>query len=141
MFKVRIDRKGYDKFNGTLGFVEFENGVSVRPLTEREVAVIGASIRLVRVDTDEQVGQGVKIKEGTKASAEVKKPLAKASDAKPVEAKPLKYDKDKLEEIASEGGIKAIREIAKEFDVKGVEISKMIDGILEAQAPKTESTE
>lgn len=138
MFKVRIDRPGYDKFNGTLGFVEFKDGISVRPLTDREIQQIGASIRLARVDTDEQVGLGVRIQQNRKMSAEVKKQLPKASEKKE-EVKPLKYDRDKLDEIASEGGIKAIREVAKEFDVKGVEISKMIEDILEAQAPKSES--
>lgn len=138
MHIVRIDRTGWEKFTGNLGFVEFKDGISVRPLTDREIQQIGASIRLARVDTDEQVGLGVRIQQNRKMSAEVKKQLPKASEKKE-EVKPLKYDRDKLDEIASEGGIKAIREVAKEFDVKGVEISKMIEDILEAQAPKSES--
>lgn len=137
MFKVRIDRDGWESFTGQLGTVEFKDGVSVRPLTEREVQFLGASIRIVRADTDEQVGVGVTVKEGRKHSAKVVEPL-KTETEEQKEAPVLKYDRDKLDEIASEGGIKAIREVANEFGVKGVQISSMIEDILKAQTEGTE---
>lgn len=131
MHIVKIDKEGWEAFTGSLGPVPFKNGVSERPLTEQEIGRIGASIRLVKVDSDEQVGPAVVMVDARNVSAEVKVAL-QTSEEEP-EVVELKYDREKLEEIASEGGIKAVREIAKEFDVKGVEISKMIEDILKAQ--------
>ena len=134
MSKVRINVPGWEKFDGLLGMVPFENGVSTRELTKDEIMRIGANIAIVKVDSDEQVGAAVTMANSRNVSAEVKAASPTLAEEQPkVE---LKYDRDKLLEIASEGGIKAIREIAKEFDVRGVEISKMIDDIIQAQMPK-----
>lgn len=129
---VRIAAPGWEGYSDLLGGVPFKDGVSERPLTPQEMARIGASIKLVKVDSDEQVGASTIMACSRNISAEVVPALKKASEATPKEVEP-KYSKDRLEEIASEGGIKAIREIAKEFDVKGVEISKMIDEIMKVQ--------
>lgn len=43
------------------------------------------------------------------------------------------YTRDALELLADKEGIKGIREIAAEFDLKGNSIHKLIDAILEAQ--------
>jgi hypothetical protein len=121
MHIVRIDQQGWDFYDGLLGMVPFKNGISTRPLTDQEMSQLGASIKLVKVENDEQVGASVTMVDSRRVSAEVAPLLPTVKeDEKKVE---VKYSKDKLEEIASEGGIKAIREVAKEFDVKGVEIN------------------
>jgi hypothetical protein len=128
---VRIDQKGWETFTGLLGPVLFENGVSKRELTPNELARLGASVKLVTLEGDKQVGAATIMANSRHVSAAVKPVVKpKVERAEPIQ---LKYDKDKLEEIASEGGIKAVREVAKEFGVKGVEISKMIDDIVTAQ--------
>lgn len=132
MFKVRIDVPGWESYSDLFCMVPFENGVSTRPVTDQEALRIGAIIKCVRVDNDEQLGAATVMAESKNVSAAIVPELAKASD-KPETEIVLKYSKDKLEEIASEGGIKAIREVAKEFDVKGVEISKIIDEIMKVQ--------
>ena len=132
MFKCKIDVPGWEMFSGMLGMVPFKNGISERELTLIEMQRIGASIRLVKVDSDEQVGASVLMAQSRNISAEVKAPSETLADA-PVKEVELKYSKDALEVIASEGGIKAVREIAKEYGVKGVEINKMIDDIVAAQ--------
>ena len=129
---VKIDVPGWEHFEGQLGMVPFKNGISQRELTPLELQRIGANIRLVKVDTDEQVGAAVTMAQSRHLSAEVKAP-SKTLEEEPVKEVVLKYTKDQLEEIASEGGIKAIREIGKEFDVKGVEISKIIEEVMKVQ--------
>lgn len=135
---VKIDVRGYEHFNDDLGGVPFEKGISTRPLTPNEIARLGASIRLVIVDSDEQVGPGVDIVNAIKANspAEVVKPLRTAEEARTEAIEPLEYDRDRLEAIASEGGIKAIREVAAKFGVKGVQISQLIDNIIKVQEDK-----
>jgi hypothetical protein len=132
MQKVRIDAPGWEGFSDLLGGVPFKNGVSERELTPQEVLRLGACIRLVKVENDEQVGASTVMASSRNVSASVEEPLQKASTDQRPEVEP-KYSRDKLEEIASEGGIKAIREVAKEFDVKGVEINKMIDEVMKVQ--------
>lgn len=132
MHIVKIDQIGWDSYTGQLGMVPFENGISTRPLTDHEMTRLGASIKLVKVGSDEQVGAATTMANSRHLSAEVETAII-PTEEKPEVVVELKYTKDQLEEIASEGGIKAIREIAKEFDVKGVEISKMIDEIMQVQ--------
>jgi hypothetical protein len=129
----KIDQTGWDSYTGLVGMVPFKDGISERPMTDLEIARIGASIRLVRVDSDEQVGAAVTMVKARGIAAEVKTSHTQVKSETPKAPKELKYDRDALEIVASEGGIKAVREIAKEFDVKGVEINKMIDDILKAQ--------
>lgn len=135
MSRVKIDVPGWGSFNGEMRGIPFENGVSTRELTPHEKLMLGSVIGISDIDSGKQVGAGVEMANIYNVSAEVKpveKPKAVVED-KPVV---LEYDRDRLEEIASEGGIKAVREIAAKFNVKGVEISKMIDGIIEAQKAK-----
>lgn len=142
MFLVRIDKAGWETFTGQLGMVPFENGVSTRPLTEIEMRQIGASIRIVRLESDEQVGPAVTMVNARSVSAEVKTPLPTVEEEPEVT---LEFDRDALEKLADEGGIKAVREVAAKFNVKGVGIDKMIDDILAAQihpiAPQEEVVE
>jgi hypothetical protein len=132
MHICKIDAVGWEHYTGLLGLVPFKNGVSERPLTPIEEVRIGASIRLVRVESNEQVGAATVMAEARNISA-ASAPALQTANEEPAREVELKYTKDKLEEIASEGGIKAVREIAKEFDVKGVEISKMIEDIMKVQ--------
>ena len=134
MSKVRINVPGWEKFTGLLGVVPFEDGVSVRELVPEEKARIGSIIGIEDVDGG-QVGAGVEMAKIHGAKAPVAAPAPKP-EPKPEAPAELKYNREKLEAIAEEGGIKAIRKIADEFDVKGVEISKMIDEIVEAQKAK-----
>lgn len=129
---VKIDQSGWDAFTGQLGPVPFENGVSTRPLTPAEKTRLGAAIKLVEIDSGKQIGASTIMANTRHLSAQVT-PTRQAPKEEPKPKVELKYTKDKLQEIASEGGIKAIREIAKEFDVKGVEINKIIDEIVKVQ--------
>jgi hypothetical protein len=148
MSKVRIDEPGWSSFSDWLGSVQFENGVSTRELTEREIAVIASNLKIVKVDTDEQIGLAVTMANTSHLSAEVKVALQRAPEPKvtietsdvppttfhPIKVESAKHTKESLEALADEGGIKAVRKIADEYDVKGVQIAKMIDEILEAQS-------
>lgn len=132
MYFIKIDVPGWEHFNGLLGMVPFENGISTRHVTPQEAARIGSTLRVVEVGTDEQVGASVNMATARNISAEVTPLLQRATEEEVAVIEP-KYTKDELEEIASEGGIKAVREIAKEFDVKGIEINKIIDEIMKVQ--------
>jgi hypothetical protein len=135
---VRIDVPGWDTFTGLLGMVPFENGVSSRELTQAEMLRIGANIAIVKVGSNEQVGAAVTMVNSRNISAEVKV-ASKTLEQETVAKVAYEYDRERLEEIASEGGIKAVREIAAKYNVKGVEISKMIEEILKAQEPQKEA--
>lgn len=146
MIHVKIDIAGWEYFTGMIRGVEFVDGKSTRPLTEREINTIGANMRIVDVETNEQVGPTIKRvgdipapiatntpTADTEETVEVEK-VEEATVEDPREEKPSKiYTKEELEELAQTGGIKAIREIANEFGVKGVQISQLINGIINQQ--------
>lgn len=135
MYKVKVDMPGFDSFNDVLGTVRFVNGVSERPITEDEALRLGASVKLIRVDSNEQVGAAIDMVKSKVVQDEPKtapKPVVKEVVETPQE-NDLEWTKEALEALAEEGGIKAVRKVAEKFDVKGVQISAMIDGILKAQ--------
>jgi len=60
LFICRLAAKGWENFTGSLGHgAMFKNGVSVEPLTARQIARIGSSTILVNHETGEQVGPSV----------------------------------------------------------------------------------
>jgi hypothetical protein len=133
MSKIKIDVAGYEAFDGFLGTLQFEGGVSVREATDMEIRRIGANIKIVKVGNDEQVGPATVMVDARNVSAVVETALQKESDEPATDATELKYTEEQLIEIGSEKGIKGIREIAAEFGVKGVSIDAMIADIMEAQ--------
>lgn len=141
MSRIKIDVAGWDHFNGHLGTIEFENGISKRELTQQEMHRLGANLKIVRVDNNEQVGASVIMANIGHVSAELTPALptlAEQKEAAQNEEPELKYTRAVLNEIADKQGIKGIRKIAAEYGVKGVQISAMIDEIIEAQSPKEE---
>lgn len=60
LFICRLAAKGWQNFTGSLGHgAVFKDGVSVEPLTARQIARIGSSTILVNDETGEQVGPSV----------------------------------------------------------------------------------
>jgi hypothetical protein len=135
MFKVKIDMVGFDSFSDLMMGIPFENGISARVVTPDEADRLGASVRLVKVDSDEQVGAGTVMAKARldKVEAPVAVPAPKAPEEPVVPVTEVKYTRESLEELAESGGIKAVRKVADEFGVKGVQITALIDGILLAQ--------
>jgi hypothetical protein len=136
MKKIRIDVPAFAKFNGKMSGVQFVDGVSEREVTPKEARKIGINVRIVEAGTDHQAGLNPNI--GAVPAA----PIVH-SDQTPEPVEPLalpapvvdehQYTKDELETIANDEGIKGVREIATKFGVKGVQISQLITGILQAQ--------
>ncbi len=67
-------------------------------------------------------------------SAVVETALQTKSDEPEIEAKTFEYTAADLEEIAGNGGIKALRKVADKYHVKGTSIAELIKEVLEAQA-------
>lgn len=146
--KIKIDVIGWDAFTGNLGTVPFENGVSTRDVTQLEMNRLGANLKIVSLDTDLQVGIST-LKNGHVEAPIMAEPIRTAELTLPEkevveetvvekietekENDTPKITKEDLEVIADKAGIKGIREIANKFDVKGVQISQLIEGILAAQ--------
>ena len=143
--KIKIVEGGWEGFSGNLGMVDFENGVSVRDVTQAEANVISASIRVVNVDDDSSVGAL-----GLDADAQnrpcvtrnlqtLEEILAQGENPnaeQPVQAAPSKqYTKEELEAIADKEGIAGLRKIGNDLDVRGTSIASLIEGILGKFAP------
>lgn len=159
---MKIDQQGWHKFDGLFCGVVFEGGISTRELTDQEIKRIGGIIKLVTADDEaRQVGPSVDNIKYKSVSAPVsgkgKKPdfegpviepdppiitepsedddLTPPPAPEPLPEESLKYSRETLNKIAEEKGIKGIREVAKLYNVKGVQISNMIEDILLAQVP------
>lgn len=60
MFHCRLTAPGWEHFTGSMGHgAMFKDGLSVQPLTARQIARIGSTTKLVNDETGEQVGPSV----------------------------------------------------------------------------------
>lgn len=146
--KLKIVEPGWEGFNGTLGVVQFADGVSVGDVSRVEVNIISGNIRVVDFEDDSSVGaleldadvqnkpcfsQNLQTLEEILAGAPA--PVAAAPVAV-VEKTEKQYTQAELEKIADKSGIAGLREIGDEFGVKGTSISGLIEAILGKQAPQ-----
>lgn len=144
--KLKITEPGFQKLNGPVAEVMFEDGVSVTDVSPDQALRISAAMRC---ETLEGVNPSAsaELLRSHEARAEVV-PESKRMDsvgavvevAKPTpEPAPQglgEYSREGLEALADKGGIKAIRKVAEHFGVKGTSIRELIDETLEAQAVK-----
>jgi hypothetical protein len=119
MHKVRIDVAGWEAFTDLFGGVPFENGVSTRPLTPQEENRIGACIRVVRLDNDEQVGAATVMAESRNVSAEVVPALSNASEQPKEEIIP-KYTKRNLKRLLQRVALKQSEKLQKNLTLKAL---------------------
>jgi hypothetical protein len=144
--KVKIVEKGWETFSDNIGGVDFVDGVSVREITEYEIARIAGSIQVVNLETGKQLNDAATLSDniGTvleprpDASVITQKQFDQlnANDAptKPEIVGAKVYTNDELLKIADEKGIQGLRDIAAPLGVKGRAIPELIENILAAQA-------
>ena len=143
MSRVRIEEVGYENYTGDFGGVQFEDGVSVEDLSKSEVNRLSSAVRLVDVDSEEQLGVCVEMIKLIDTDMPIvadsergeENPVV-LSDQKQSEADANKnaYTREALESVADNEGIAGLRKIGDEFGVKSTSIHDLIDKILAAQA-------
>ncbi|MBO6507502.1 MAG: hypothetical protein JJ979_03285 [Roseibium sp.] len=151
---LKITAKGFAKYSGFLGPVEFKDGVSVEPVPALIATRIGGTMQVAEVDENgkeiTQAGPAAAIVGGATIQAEVRKPLERVSEEeiekerkaaakKAEEAERLKqvvkfYSEEELAVVADKEGLKGLRAIAEPYGVRGRAINELIEEILEAQA-------
>lgn len=142
---LKITESGFENMTGLLGDIEFENGVSVGPLTPFQASRISSAMRAEFVDGTNSSPAGLLVSE-REAQAPVVEKLPMGVVEKPLtgvekylqnlatqKPKSPKYSQEQLEAIADKDGIAALRVIGEEFKVKATSIPKLIQAILKAQ--------
>lgn len=161
--KVRIVEPVLSGYTGMLYQVTFTDGVSGRELTDQEVSIIGAAMRIQSLSGD-QVGAGVEQLSAKKMTVEAadkinqdqvdvsaarhaKESITKIAETaiklrdalvEVAEGKPVKrYSREELEAIADQagedGGISGLRAIGATMGIKGRSINELIREILASQ--------
>lgn len=112
MQQYKILERGFESYTGHIGPIEFVDGVTVSEVDELALMRISGAMRVVNVETEEQVGLTSKLLAGKDDRAEVRAPLpreiaqAKTEDRPVAEAKseePTKVEEPaKVEESAKE---------------------------------------
>lgn len=153
--RIRLTQAGFESYTGQMGIIMFENGMSVTDVlpnhAKRIAAVIGAdwedgssanvgdhymqSMHMPAPMPNEQREQGKDQAEQAQilsGASAVVYDSTKDTIAKETKADVLSriYTSDELAAIADDKGIAGLREVAKEFDVKGNSIHSLIDGIM-----------
>lgn len=156
---IKIVQQGWQGFTGSFGTCKFKDGIA--ETTEIEAKRLGTLVKIVECtaegfefDTVNPAHDIVKMRhvsapvqearnaeEGPTESPPATVPPAAPAETAPVETstpppppiKTLKYAREALEKLAGEEGIKGVRTIAEEFNLKGTSISGLIDAIMEAQ--------
>jgi len=139
--KIRMTGKGYEKFTGMFGMVEFKDGVSVHDLTQRELDAMAAVVRVEAVneaDNDRLIGNRYMANKDNPAPknvdrTHVEQPKSEEPAKQESVASLGKYSKESLEAIADEKGIAGLREVATPLGIRGNSIRGLIQEILNKQ--------
>lgn len=139
--KLRLTASGFETFEGQMGVLFFEQGLStsdVHPNEARRIAaVIGAewedgspanigAIYALNANTAAPTQEQMDAEKGASAQD--------AENASAVQAAAAVYTEDQLATVADKKGIAGLREIAEPLGIKAQSIRALIDGILKAGA-------
>lgn len=146
--KIKIIKRGFEKYSGFLGPIRFEDGVSVDVVPFYLVNRIAASLEVAYLDEDEAeapAGAAVALMENlTTRANEVEELARQTEDERTLEQRAAAvardrapvdkfFTKEELETVADKG-IKALREVAQPWGVKGRAIPELVREILAAQS-------
>jgi hypothetical protein len=148
--KLRLTAKGWETYNGQMGVIFFENGLSVSDVLPvdavRVAGVIGAEwedgspanmsqIYLDNMHTEALTPEEQRQSDSADAPKTVDSDIAKEKAAE----LGVTYTEEQLAAIADKDGISGLREIAHPLGIKGNSIRGLIQSILKAAAtPKAE---
>ncbi|WPH68476.1 hypothetical protein [Stenotrophomonas phage BUCTxx99] len=138
--RLKIVEKGWETFSDYFGGYKFTNGLSDEAVPTADAQRLGSWIRMVGVDDESQVGEGVVQVALTETKADV---VVAAGDKEPetvsveqaaeAAVEVTKYTREELEELADKGGIAALRQIGDKIGVKGRGIPELIREIIQKQ--------
>jgi hypothetical protein len=140
--RVRLAESGWAGYNGHVGTVLFQDGVSVEPVSFREQQIIGGIIRIESMDDGEegaQLGPSAELLRSRDIDAGHDRVSAAdtgvaAGPHGEVRLAAERYTRDELEAIADRRGITGLRDIAMPYGIKGRSINELIGEILDMQA-------
>lgn len=96
---VRITEKGWEKFTGPLGDIEFKDGVSVEVITVREAERLGCLMSVVNADTGENPSSVQRMVDERAYSADV---MAKAQEERAHKEALIQAEKERAEKLLQE---------------------------------------
>lgn len=141
---IILKERGFEKFNGLFGTIEFKDGRSVEPVSAMEAQRFGA---ITRCETEDGVNpsptQRMLDERDTKASTardtrQMTEEESQVSKSKSAPAPKAQYDftRESLESEADKNGIKGLRAIAAQYGVKGKAVGEIIDEMMALKEAK-----
>lgn len=147
--KIRLVGNGYEALTGMFGDVEFKDGVSVHPVSPAQARFYASITTVENAEDGSELGdnaafqaalnmEAVTVNLPTLAELQAQGQAAEVGQAPevPVAQEAVAHTRESLEAVADKGGIAGLRAIAEPLGVKGTSITKLIKGILKAQAPQ-----
>lgn len=127
--KLRITQKGFENYTGQMGMVNFISGLSTENVEGVHAARIAGGMECRWED-----GSAANPAELLIASYNSPVPTlvitAPVAEAATNVVKTKTFTEAELSEIADKQGVAGLRDIAKDYGVKGKSIRELIDGIL-----------
>jgi len=147
---LRIKQAGFSNLTGSMGNIDFVDGLSVHAVSPGEAARLCATIRAEFEDGSNPSPAGILVAHAN-SQAEVVAPLATgdeidapleveegatAPDLEPSlsDLSPPEWTQAELEAIADEKGIVGLREVAEPLGIKSNSISSLVTSILAHEA-------
>ena len=124
--KIKIVSPGWESFTGYFGVTEFKDGVSVEEVGVSEAQRLAANVSIVTLEGKDPSAAQAIIDSRADEMPIVNTPTEAEAPATIV----MPHTREELEEIADKGGIKALREIAEKYGVKGKAITEIVSELL-----------
>jgi hypothetical protein len=129
MPQIKLLDSGFTHFTGNLAGYDFEDGVSVDSISEREAMRIAGVVQVESVNGGDvtETSRYNAIKNGEivaeKQEGEIIADQDKVADQ-------YDFTRESLEALADQKGINGLRELGKQYGIKGQSIVSIIDGLL-----------
>lgn len=149
MNRLKLANPAWAGYTGTIGTVDFVNGVSAYPVPRQIADRISAAIRMIEVDEDGNEVKAAGVANRLIADAAMRAPVPAALKVQSEDERKAEdlddtlknnkaptdkfYTHEELQAIADEKGIKGLREVAAPWNVKNKAIPGLIEAILGAQ--------
>lgn len=149
MKRLKLSGSQWAGYTGTIGTVDFKDGISVYPVPRNIADRLSAAIRMVEVDDDDNevgpAGIASRLIRDAAMRAPITPTLARQTESErktedlretlKAQRSPAEtfYTLDELQAIADKDGIKGLRKVAEPWGVKGKAIPAIIKMIMDAQ--------
>lgn len=134
--RLKIIERGFEGYTGRMGDVDFVDGVSIEHTSRQEARRLASIMAMIDLDTGKNPSWAQELLDNREQTLAQMLRTPEQKQETPAEPAPVEsglsydYTEESLAEIADKGGIVALRDFAKPYDVRGGSIQQIMASLM-----------